>query len=605
MANETTSADVRVVFSVIDKASPAIQEITKSLDGVADVQKNIAASAAAVPRSVEEMVKNAPGNIWGLKVRGEDPAEQIKSQVAAVQAAIAPVKEHIAGVGESLRTFFSELGTGIRDKVGSAFSTVSGLATSLGGTLKTAFTPLLDIAAGAGLGAIAALFSVVTSGMRETVELAGRLGTRADAIGVTVEQLQELEHWMTMGGGKAETLDKGMLKLTRTLGAVKEGARGSKNAAELLDQMGIALDSASTAATILPQIADWMAKTEDPTLRARAAFVLFGGAATDMADQLRKGSPALAEAAAEQQRLGELTTKQKDDALAYAQAQRDFATATEQVRIAIGSQLLPILTPMIKGMGDWVAANREWLATDFAGGIQAVAGFLRSTKDEIDGVVTAWRTVKTAVVDVWTTIKSYTDTPLADIWTPFADAAKAAWTTVAKTVSDAWETIKQTLGGAGARALEGLKGVWDPVVASFSNAWAQIKPILDAMLATLAAIGGSIRKIGGYATTAFDSVTGAVKGAQDAWDRFKGATPPTVVAPPGTGNAAGSLIGAVAGGAAANGQVNVVIENKNAPPGQKTTATASGPGVRTQVDVGKSMPWSAPEYSGPWAPAGA
>jgi len=561
MANETTSADVRVVFSVIDKASPAIQEITKSLDGVAAVQKDIAASAADVPRSVEEMVKNAPGNIWGLKVRGEDPAAQIKSQVAEVQAALAPVQEHIAGLGESLRTFFSELGTGIRDKLGGAFTWISGQASSVGGALKSAFTPLLDIAAGAGLGAIAALFSVVTSGMRETVELAGRLGTRADAIGVTVEQLQELEHWMTMGGGKAETLDKGMLKLTRTLGAVKEGARGSKNAAELLDQMGIALDSASTAATVLPQIADWMAKTEDPTLRARAAFVLFGGAATDMADQLRKGAPAIAEAAAEQQRLGELTTQQKDDALAYAQAQRDFATAMEQVRIAIGSQLLPIMTPMIKAMGDWVAANREWLAQDFAGGIQAVAGFVKSTKDEIEGLVGAWRTVKTAVVDVWTTIKSYTDTPLADIW--------------------------------------------DPVVAAITSAWAQIKPILDAMLATLAAIGGAIRKIGGYATTAFGTVTGAVKDAQDAWDRFKGQAPPTIAAPPGTGTAAGSLIGAVAGGAPANGQVNVVIENKNAPPGQKTTATATGPGVRTQVDVGKSMPWSAPEYSGPWSPAGA
>src|SRR4029450_11004902 len=71
------------------------------------------------------------------------------------------------------------------------------------------------------------------------------------------------------------------------------------------------------------------------------------------------------------------------------------------------------------------------------------------------------------------------------------------------------------------------------------------------------------------------------------------------------GGQPGGLVGA-AGGQPANGRVDVVIENKNAPPGQRVTATPSGPGVRTQVDTGTSMPWSAPEYGGaPSAPGGA
>jgi hypothetical protein len=591
MPNETTSADVRVVFSVIDKASPAIQQITKSLEGVEQVQQNIASN---VPRSLEEMVKNVPGNIWNLKVRGEDPAAEIKSQVAQVQAALAPVQEHIAGLGESLRTFFTNLGTGIRDKLGSAFATVSGLATSFGGTLKTALTPLFDVALGAGLGAIAGAFSLVASGMRETVAAAEQLGTRADAIGVTIEQLQELQHWMTMGGGKAETLDRGMLKLTRTLGAVKEGARGSKAAAELLDEMGITLDKASTAATVLPQIADWMAKIEDPTLRSRAAFVLFGGAATDMAEQLRKGSGAIAEAAAEQQRLGELTTKQREDAQAYAQAQRDFAEATKQVRIAIGSQLLPILTPMIKGMGDWIAANREWLAQDFAGGIRAVAEFAKSTKAEIDGIVGAWQAVKTTVVDVWTTIKSVTDTPLGDIATPWADAVAKAWGSLGEKARAAMQDVRTAFatplptatfapapewGEGWRRTLDGIKTVWEAIAAAITkaaDAWTTFRGIKPE-----AWVAGSVPTVPSPATAVSPG------GGPMSWESLAG-TP-----------------GGLVGGAPANGQVNVVIENKNAPPGQKTTATASGPGVRTQVDVGKSMPWSSPEYSGPWAPAGA
>jgi hypothetical protein len=60
---------------------------------------------------------------------------------------------------------------------------------------------------------------------------------------------------------------------------------------------------------------------------------------------------------------------------------------------------------------------------------------------------------------------------------------------------------------------------------------------------------------------------------------------------------AGSRGGPIVG--PANGTVNVIIDNRNPPPGQSTNATATGKGVK--VDVGQSMPWSSPEYSGPWA----
>jgi hypothetical protein len=52
------------------------------------------------------------------------------------------------------------------------------------------------------------------------------------------------------------------------------------------------------------------------------------------------------------------------------------------------------------------------------------------------------------------------------------------------------------------------------------------------------------------------------------------------------------------GGAPASGRVDVVIENKNAAPGTRMTAKATGKGVRTQADVGYSMPQLQPVGAG-------
>jgi hypothetical protein len=168
------------------------------------------------------------------------------------------------------------------------------------------------------------------------------------------------------------------------------------------------------------------------------------------------------------------------------------------------------MTKLNEQMATYTEQNREAIATDFAGGLEQIAGFVKSTKADIEGIAHAWTAVKTSFVDMWTTIKSYTDIPLFDTWTRAADAMKSEW--------------------------EKFKAVPPETY-----------------------VAGSV----------------------------PGVPPPPLTGPP------------------ASGTVNVTIENKNAPPGQTTAATATGAAKIKSVDVGRSMPWSVPDYSGPYAPGGA
>jgi hypothetical protein len=163
-----------------------------------------------------------------------------------------------------------------------------------------------------------------------------------------------------------------------------------------------------------------------------------------------------------------------------------------------------------------------------------------------------------------------------------------------------------------------LPDIWGSISDAISRAWLVIDPILTKFWEMLKEIG-KWTGLGGVAT-AFESIAGSIGKASEAWQKWRGQTetppavPVAVSAPsPGggplswedlTGQKPGGLIGpAPAAGAAPNGRVDVNVTLANAPPGTRATTQTTGTGVRTQADVGYSMPWTQPAYSGPWAPA--
>lgn len=43
-------------------------------------------------------------------------------------------------------------------------------------------------------------------------------------------------------------------------------------------------------------------------------------------------------------------------------------------RNAIAGELFPVLTPVVENMADWIAKNKEWIATDIAQEVRQFVG---------------------------------------------------------------------------------------------------------------------------------------------------------------------------------------------------------------------------------------
>jgi methyl-accepting chemotaxis protein len=613
MAGDVTTS-VTAVVSVIDKASPAIDQITKSLENVDQVAKQINTS---VPRSVEEMVKAAPGNIFNLRVRGEDVVPDL-APAAAAQA------EQIGSIWERLTERLRGVGASIKTHLGGAFEAVVGIASRVGSVLSTIFTGLGGFAAGYG---IAGAISAMVSGMDELVATVDKLGPQAKNLGITIAELQRLQLWAREGGANINTVTTSLQNLTKTIGGVEAGAKGFGKAAEAFETLGISMrDQAGnlkTVTQIVPELAAALQQVADPAQRAQLAAAALGRSWQELLPLFLQGPEAVAAAAEMSKKLGEISEDQQAAAENYKRVTAEYQTAMASLRMTIGEKLLPVLTPVIEKLTEFIAANREAIGAGFQAVVDGlIAAFatlgplIASTAKDLQGIGAAVK----AVIDLLPSIKLPDLTVTADPVTKLREGIIAALEAVEQFFATISTKGDEVLGGLAAkigdafrRVSEALQtpisDVWTGAADAISRAWGIIEPILSKfwqMLQEIAKWTG----LGGVAT-AFEGIAGSITKAQEAWQKWRGTTEtPTAVSPGGgpmswedlTGRTPGGLIGP-APGAAPNGQVDVNVTLANAPPGTRATTQTTGTGVRTQADVGYSMPWTQPAYSGPWAPA--
>jgi hypothetical protein len=667
MAGDVTTS-VTAVVSVVDKATPAIESITKSIEGIGDVAKQVNTATAGsldallarveagsrsiaeinadVARSIAEQRRQleAAGPLqippWAKIHAPElptptvpelptpevapDVAAQIQDVADAVEESWQPlraireqiqsqfsqvldtVQMHVGRVGEAFRErfggaivyvsgLFSQLGSTIRKHLGGAFDFVSGIATKLGSTVKTVFLGIGTFLAGFSIASVVAKLDAI---LDETIAKVSALGDRAEAIGLPVEKLQELQRWAEQSGVSAGELDKSLGRLTQTLGQVAAGR--NKDAAQVFKDLGIALTDTVTgaprqAADILRDLATKLHDMPDATERARVGLALFGQDWEGMIGALRKGPEALDAAAAMQKRIGEISGMDVESIRKYQAAQADLAATFAAIRLSIGTALVPVLTPIVENVQAWVLANREFLKQDVAAVVQGLAAALKDLGPFLKSMVDAFKEVQTVIE--WVSDKL----PKLRAPEPLQVTLDVPASFELPDPTKDWDPITKIREGI----IQALKDMGDA-----SNLWKgtllEIQTIWEAIAKAIGFVAEKWAAFKGGLTGAPWDVTALPTPPRVAWEQPT-APPPGIAAPPpeGTpGAAAGGLVGAAMGGQPANGKVEVLIENKNPPPGTRTTAKATGPGVTT--DVGQSMPWTAPAYgAGPWAPAGA
>lgn len=147
--------------------------------------------------------------------------------------------------------------------------------------------------------------SQMLSSARQALDYAASLGEVSQQLGVTTRDLQLYRYIGTQVNLTEEEMDKGLQRLTRTIG---EAASGSKKQATAFRELGVSVTDANgrvkTAGDVIPRLADAIKQIESPTLRAKVAYDLFGKSGQQMLPLLELGQKGISEFAAEARKLG-------------------------------------------------------------------------------------------------------------------------------------------------------------------------------------------------------------------------------------------------------------------------------------------------------------
>lgn len=141
--------------------------------------------------------------------------------------------------------------------------------------------------------------------IRKSIESVGAIAETADKIGLTAEQLQELNFAAMQNASTSEAMTQGMTKFAQSVGEARAGTGEFK---DVVKQYGIQLTDTNgktrSLYDVLLDVSDVMAKVKDPAERARIATDAFGRSGRDLVTVLSLGRDGFAEFAQKARDLG-------------------------------------------------------------------------------------------------------------------------------------------------------------------------------------------------------------------------------------------------------------------------------------------------------------
>ncbi len=283
---------------------------------------------------------------------------------------------------------------------------VIGVKQALGGVVDAAETVAFRFAAIGGV-AGGALFAVIKSAA-DAGDAAYKASQR---IGISVESYQRLAHAAKLADVDTEALGSSLGKLNKN---IVGAATGNKEMAVWFARAGISVrdnhGKLKDAEVIVGKLADKFARMKDGPAKAALAMGLFGKSGAAMIPLLNAGSKGLREAAREAEHLGLVISRK--DAMAAEEFNDNLTrlgSSVQGLRNSIGNALIPVFGPMVTRLTEWVAANRELVAT-------RVVEFVNRVVAVLPRFETAITTIWHAVNSLWDNLKAVHD--LFGSWKP-------------------------------------------------------------------------------------------------------------------------------------------------------------------------------------------
>lgn len=391
--------------------------------------------------------------------------EDIKAGLARIESDFAAATSRMNAVGK-------KVGDGITKSVSVANTTLKTtgtvgarsfgvLRTAAGGlltVLQTSTSMLVSLGKAAvdaagklavvGVGAVVAVnaFGIKTG------EAISDLGKMAKAAGVPAEKFSKLASATRLAGGSLTDLTTGLQTLSdKIIDAAKGGS-----AEAFFKQIGVSVRDAGgnikSTEQVLDEVADGLKAVPSDTLRASAAFDLFGTSATKLLPILADGSSGLAKYTAEADKLGTTVTDQQTrQATELLAKSRKVREALIGVSFKISDVLLPELTKNSDKTAAYLATNGNRIAQIVGKALKSIsslsADLARAFLGDVGKIERGWvrrlvpafRTVKNVVADLLDIIGG-------------GQAKRAPWLNdIAKSLESAWRAAK-ALGTELARA---------------------------------------------------------------------------------------------------------------------------------------------------------
>lgn len=233
----------------------------------------------------------------------------------------------------------------------------------------------IGIAAGVAALAVGVAFGKMLMTWQESADELAKLSRQ---VGVSVESLQEFRYAAETQGVGADTFNKSLEYLTKSLGEAKAGTGRLVTYLNATDKAFLRQVTATNSTEeALDMMLVRLSEIEDPSERAAFAVSAFGRSGLKMSRMVDGGTDALKKLREEARRNGLITTKAANDAEEFNDRITDMKAALMGVFNVIAGDLVRILTPLIAKTREWLIANRELLAGKVKAAIQGLVESLR------------------------------------------------------------------------------------------------------------------------------------------------------------------------------------------------------------------------------------
>ena len=326
------------------------------------------------------------------------------------------------------------------------------------------------------VGAAAGIAGLVT----KTTEYGDELDKTSTKLGVSVEQLQDWNHWAEQNGMSSKALERGIGRLNQRIGRAVDGNEKYIDAFEYLnvaiqDSEGNIRDTND----VMKDTVNALMEIEDPAMRSARASEVFGTKlARDLMPALEDGSLSIEEAVAQMDEHGRVTTEQAAQSAEFQDAldnvKKSFMGIIREVGMdflpLIQDELLPLIQdkiiPAIRGFAERVQDLIDWfmdLSPETQKMILSAIGLAAAIGPVlivIGKLITLLAPVIGLVKTVGTTIAAVAAGPFALIiaaivaaiaigwalytyWDEIVEFVTELWTTFSEFFIELWEGIKE------------------------------------------------------------------------------------------------------------------------------------------------------------------